>query len=111
MAEAGAARRQHIDGRGHYAYYVKEKGAILGWQIEEKNQHGDIVVRSRWEFFDGARAETRCKINNPVSPSALSGRIQCVVRNGQSYIYAEPSMDQSPLHVDDEFAKNVGLPG
>lgn len=92
---------------------VKEKGAILGWQIEGKNQHGDIVVRSRWEFFDRSAGSGKpdVKISNPVSPSAIEWTDSMRVRNGQSYIYAEPSMDQSPLHVDDEFAKNVGLPG
>jgi len=34
-----------------------------------------------------------------------------VVKEDQTYIYAEGSGDHNPIHVDPEFAVKVGLPG
>jgi acyl dehydratase len=33
------------------------------------------------------------------------------VHTGQTWIYAEPSGDHNPIHIDPEFATGVGLPG
>ena len=92
---------------------VKEKGSILGWETVTKNQHGDVVVKAKWEFFDrsagGGKPDEKTEAE--YSPKAFVFEDTMKVKNGQTYIYAEPSGDHNPIHVDDEFAKKVGLPG
>jgi acyl dehydratase len=92
---------------------VKEKGSILGWETVTKNQHDDIVVRAQWEFFDRSAGSGKPdgKTGEEAIPSQFIFDDTMKVRNGQTYIYAEPSGDHNPIHVDDDFAKKVGLPG
>jgi len=93
--------------------HVREKGAILGWETSSFNQHDEKVLISRWEFYDrsaGSGQPTE-HIDNPVERGELIWKDSMKVRNGQSFIYAEPSGDHNPIHVDDEFARKVGLPG
>ncbi len=92
---------------------ARENGGILGFQVISKNQDDEEVVRSRFEFFDrsagvpGAGRPPREKAE--VSDILWTQEMQ--VRNGQTYIYAEPSGDHNLIHVDNDFAVKVGLPG
>lgn len=92
---------------------VKEKGSILGWETVTKNQHGDAVVRAIWEFFDRSAGsgipDVKDDFENPPRNYVFENTMK--VKKGQTYIYAEPSGDHNPIHVDEEFAKKVGLPG
>ena len=92
---------------------TRENGGILGWETVTKNQNGETVVISRWEFFD--RSAGREGAGKPpresIEPGAVLWKQDMKVRNGQTYIYAEPSGDHNPIHVDNDFAVKVGLPG
>lgn len=92
---------------------VKEKGSILGWETVTKNQHGEVVVKAKWEFFDRSAGSGKpdAKDEGEAVPSKFVFEDAMKVKNGQTYIYAEPSGDHNPIHVDDEFAKKVGLTG
>ncbi|MDH7554137.1 MAG: MaoC/PaaZ C-terminal domain-containing protein [Spirochaetota bacterium] len=92
---------------------VKEKGSILGWETVTKNQHGEVVLKAKWEFFDRSAGSGKPdeKPETETNPSQFVFEETMKVKNGQTYIYAEPSGDHNPIHVDDEFAKKVGLPG
>ncbi|MDD5712728.1 MAG: MaoC/PaaZ C-terminal domain-containing protein [Smithellaceae bacterium] len=92
---------------------TKEKGGILGWQTISKNQNGDIVTKATWEFFDRSagsgipedKKDEEPKIGDILFTSPVK------IKNGQTYMYAEPSGDHNIIHVDDKVAKELGLPG
>ncbi len=91
---------------------VREKGSILGWETVTRNQHGEVVVKAKWEFFDRSASSGKPDEKEEQSiPAQFVFEDIMKVKNGQTYIYAEPSGDHNPIHVDDEFAKKVGLPG
>lgn len=92
---------------------VRQKGGILGWEIVSKNQHGEVVINSKWEFFDksAGSGEPDEKKKQLTEPGEILWTQEMKVRNGQTFIYAEPSGDHNTIHVDDNFAKQVGLPG
>jgi acyl dehydratase len=91
---------------------TKEKGGILGWESVTKNQRGEEVVKARWAFFDRSAGSGKPEEKKP---QAATGPVlwtqEMKVRNGQSWMYAEPSGDHNPIHVDNDFAVKVGLPG
>lgn len=92
---------------------VRKKGAVLGWETESFNQKGEKVVLSKWEFFDRSAGDpnaVEAKRSSPTPGKPLFTQ-QMKVRNGQTYIYAEPSGDHNVIHIDPEVATNVGLPG
>ncbi|MCX5847972.1 MAG: MaoC/PaaZ C-terminal domain-containing protein [Deltaproteobacteria bacterium] len=92
---------------------IKEKGSILGWETISTNQNGEIVLKANWEFFDRSagsgipeeKKEEEAQVHDILWTQAVK------VKNGQTFIYAEPSGDYNPIHADDAFAKQVGLPG
>jgi acyl dehydratase len=92
---------------------VRKKGGILGWETIAKNQHGEEVVRSKLEFFDRSAGSDSAidPKRDEVKPGEILWNQAVKVHNGQTYIYAEPSGDHNPIHIDDAFAKKVGLPG
>ena len=92
---------------------AKEKGGILGWEVISRNQNDETVVKSKWEFFDRSAGTGKPDEKRKLDPEP--GEIlftqEMKVRNGQTYIYAEPSGDHNTIHIDDNFAQQVGLPG
>ncbi len=93
--------------------HVRERGGILGWETTSSNQDGEEVVRSKWEFYDRSAGSGKPDDHKEetIEKTNVLWKDSMQVRNGQSFIYAEPSGDHNPIHVDDEFAKKVGLPG
>ena len=91
----------------------EEKGGILGWEVISRNQNDETVVKSKWEFFDRSAGTGKPDEKRKLDPEP--GEIlftqEMKVRNGQTYIYAEPSGDHNTIHIDDNFAQQVGLPG
>jgi acyl dehydratase len=88
-------------------------GSILGFRVISRNQNNEEVVRSSFEFFD--RSATVEGAGRPKREKTETGEIlwsqEMRVRNGQTFIYAEPSGDHNLIHVDNDFATKVGLPG
>jgi acyl dehydratase len=92
---------------------VRKKGGVLGWETESFNQKGEKVVLSKWEFFDRSAGDpnaVEAKRSSP-TPGKILYTNDMQVRNGQTWIYAEPSGDHNPIHIDVDFATGVGLPG
>lgn len=88
-------------------------GSILRFQVISRNQDNAEVVRSRFEFFDrsaGVEGAGRLKRVKAETGEPLWSQ-DMRVRNGQTFIYAEPSGDHNLIHVDTDFATKVGLPG
>lgn len=92
---------------------VRKKGGILGWETITKNQQGEEMVRAKWEFFDRSAGSESAEEQKRTSaePGKILWKQEMKVRNGQTWIYAEPSGDHNPIHVDNNFAVKVGLPG
>ncbi len=92
---------------------VREKGGILVVSTVSKNQDGDIVNKAEWSFFDrsaGSGEPDKTKKTEAEATEILWTQ-EMEVRNGQTYIYAEPSGDHNPIHIDNKFAVDVGLGG
>ncbi|HSV96806.1 MAG TPA: MaoC/PaaZ C-terminal domain-containing protein [Spirochaetota bacterium] len=92
---------------------TREKGGILAWQSVCANQNGEVVVKATGEFFDrsAGSGQPDVKKDEKIIPGDILWGQEMKVRNGQTYIYAEPSGDHNVIHIDDDFAKKVGLPG
>ncbi|MDY6934674.1 MAG: MaoC/PaaZ C-terminal domain-containing protein [Spirochaetota bacterium] len=99
-----SAKITHID--------VREKGSILGCEISGVNQNGETVTKAKAEFFDRSAGSGKPdeRVMDP-EPGKILWTQDMKVRNGQTYIYAEPSGDHNIIHIDDNVAKQVGLPG
>jgi len=92
---------------------VREKGGIMGFRIVSRNQEDKEVVRGMFEFFDRSAGSGKPgdKKSGKQEPGEVLWTQQMKVRNGQSFIYAEPSGDHNPIHINNDFAVKVGLPG
>lgn len=78
------------------------------------SESGDMVCRQSFNFFvrGYGKMEKKAKAPEPEedrSKQAFQSKEN--VLYGQTFLYAEPSGDHNPIHVDDEFAKKVGLGG
>jgi acyl dehydratase len=99
--------------------HVKPNGTSVVVKVETRDQDGDLVVEQYMtSFFRGVsegegggeeapshKLEAATKSGDPVA--AVSQQLDA----DQTFRYAEASGDNMPMHLDEEFAKNVGLPG
>lgn len=90
----------------------KGSGELLTVETTSLNQVGDLVLRARYGLFIRGGGSGK-KAERPPEPqkgeTILSQKMH--VKPDQSYIYAEASGDHNPIHIDENFAKSVGLPG
>ncbi len=91
----------------------KSTGETFTTESLTTNQNGEKVVRSASTFF--IRGEGTGKPKKPAAEEALPESYRftqdMAVKENQTYIYAEGSGDNNPIHIDPDFAKKVGLPG
>jgi len=91
----------------------KGTGDLLEMKVDCTDEKGKLVVSQVVSFFE-RRPDAPKK---PKSPEPEEDRSKPLftdsmkVLRGQTYIYAEPSGDHNPIHVDPDFAVKVGLPG
>ncbi len=99
--------------------HVKPNGTTVVAKVETRDQTGDMVAEQYMtSFFRGVsegesggatapphKLEAATKSGEPV------GMITQQLDTDQTYRYAEASGDNMPIHLDDEIAKSVGLPG
>ncbi len=91
----------------------KGTGDLLEMKVDCTDEKGTLVVSQVVGFFE-RRLDAPKK---PKSPEPEEDRSRPLftdsmkVLKGQTYIYAEPSGDHNPIHVDPGFAVKVGLPG
>ncbi len=98
----------------------KTSGEIFVVETKAKNQNGEPVLDCSSTFFirgkksDAPPAEKKEAPKEEKAPPPKKDMVfkqDMVVKENQTNIYAEGSGDYNPIHIDDEFAKKVGLPG
>jgi acyl dehydratase len=97
----------------------KASGVIVTTLLETRGSRGDLVNEQyfigffRGGSFDGTKGAAAPEHAFPESVRA--GQPDFVVSQqfdeDQTFRYAEPAMDPMPIHLDDSFAKQMGLPG
>lgn len=103
---------------------VKETGTTLVVKSESRDNAGEMVLEQYFTMFfrgiDGGLSvgtphETGIDIDaykTVVSNSASAlAKVQAHMDDDQTFRYAQASGDFMPIHIDDEFAKSVGLGG
>jgi acyl dehydratase len=91
----------------------KGTGELLEIQVDSYNEEEELVVSQVIGFFE--RDPSAPKKKKEKGEEQQRGEVlftqQMPVKKGQTYIYAEPSGDHNPIHVDPDFAVTVGLSG
>jgi acyl dehydratase len=91
----------------------KGTGDLLEMKVDCTDEKGKLVVSQIVSFFE-RRPDAPKKPKTPEPEEDRSKPLftdSMKVLRGQTYIYAEPSGDHNPIHVDPDFAVKVGLPG
>lgn len=75
---------------------------------------GDLVCRQYFNFFVRGYGKMEKKAKTAEAPEdkskeAFTAKEKVLV--GQTFLYAEPSGDHNPIHINIDFAKKVGLGG
>lgn len=98
----------------------KSSGVVVTTQMETRSvTHGDLVNEQYFiGFFRGGQFNGRQGVNSPehTFDEALRSRepdftVAQSFDEDQTFRYAEPAGDPMPIHLDDEFARQMGLPG
>ena len=96
----------------------KSSGEILKLEVTTTDQSGETVVKSVGTMF--IRGDKKDKKEKKAEPKAEAGgrdQVQVLLERtiatdkDQPERYAKASGDMNPIHLDDDFAKSVGLPG
>ncbi|MFN8015763.1 MAG: MaoC/PaaZ C-terminal domain-containing protein [Acidimicrobiia bacterium] len=106
---------------------VKDSGTTLVVKTQSHDEEtGDLVVEQYFTmFFRGVNGENSYgtphdigidvehynQLINGELPGEQVGRIESKMDDDQTFRYAHASGDFMPIHIDDDFAKSVGLPG
>lgn len=96
---------------------IVDKGSaeLLLTNVESKNQNGEVVSRQVFNFFVRGKShgekegQKKEKAPAPDRGTPIVERTMQIDED-QTVRYAEASGDRNPLHLDDDFARSVGLP-
>jgi len=91
----------------------KGTGDLLEMKVDCTDDKGKLAVSQIVSFFE-RRPDAPKKPKTEEPPEDRSRHLfddSMKELLGQTYIYAEPSGDHNPIHVDPDFAVKVGLPG
>jgi len=92
----------------------KPSGTLVRIGVDVTQQDGESVVSGETRYFiRGRKREGGAAREEP--PGLPDGELlfdrDVATRDDQSLLYAEGSGDKFPIHIDDGFARSVGLPG
>lgn len=96
--------------------HAKASGTAVAAKLETRDSD-DALVNEQWvvSFFRTCVADDSAGEQAPAHRVEGEGEPTAVVAQqidpDQTYRYAEASGDDMPIHLDDDFARNVGLPG
>ncbi|OLE20422.1 MAG: dehydratase [Catenulispora sp. 13_1_20CM_3_70_7] len=94
-------------------------GVVVAVRSETRTAGGDLV-NEQWmsTFFRGAQGQRSAGESAPGHATAEAVRGTDTVGEAKQHVdadqtvrYAEPSGDHNPIHLDEDFARSVGLPG
>ena len=99
--------------------HVKPNGTSVVVKVETRDAAGDLVVEQFMTSFfrgvsDGEGAGEEAPAHKLDGNAKSAGPVATVTQQldtDQTYRYAEASGDTMPIHLDEEIAKSVGLPG
>ena len=99
--------------------HVKPNGTSVVVKVETRDAAGDLVVEQFMTSFfrgvsdgEGAGEEApRHKLDGNAKSAGAVAAVTQQLDTDQTYRYAEASGDTMPIHLDEEIAKSVGLPG
>ena len=97
----------------------KDSGVVVTTLIETRDNSGDLVNEQYFiGFFRGGSFDGVVGVKAPehAFPAALRDRapdftVTARFDEDQTFRYSEASGDPMPIHLDDEFARQMGLPG
>jgi acyl dehydratase len=97
----------------------KNSGVVVTTLLETRCSRGDLVNEQyfvgffRGGVFRGTMGASAPQHSFPESIRASERDFVVPQRfdEDQTFRYAEPAMDPMPIHLDDDFAKQMGLPG
>ncbi len=98
---------------------VKLSGTTVVAKVESRDDRGDLVVEHYMTSFfrgvsdgEGAGEEAPShKLDGAVKAADPVAVITQQIDADQTYRYADASGDRMPIHLDEEVARQVGLPG
>ena len=99
--------------------HVKPNGTTVVVKVDTRDESGALVVEQYMtSFFRGVsdgegagEAAPSHKLEGATKAGAPVATVTQRLDTDQTYRYAEASGDTMPMHLDEEFAKAVGLPG
>ena len=99
--------------------HVKPNGTSVVVKVETRDESGDLVVEQYMTSFfrgvsegEGAGEEAPThKLDGNAKSAGSVATVTQQLDSDQTYRYAEASGDTMPIHLDEEIAKSVGLPG
>lgn len=95
--------------------HEKGTGELLEIGTETRDDKGELVGEGVYGFFirgekkDAKDTTTRPKEEEEIHDIVFSQEMKTT--KDQTFRYADGSGDRNPIHMDDNFAKTVGLPG
>lgn len=97
----------------------KDSGVVVTTLLETRSSHGDLINEQYFiGFFRGGVFRGTVGAGAPehgLPPSIRARNPDFTVNQqfdqDQTFRYSEPAMDPMPIHLDDDFAKQMGLPG
>lgn len=99
--------------------HVKPSGTTVVCKSETRDGDGDVVVEQYFtSFFRGVsdgegagEAAPDHRLDAAIKAGAPAATVTQRIDADQTYRYADASGDRMPIHLDEEVARSVGLPG
>jgi len=97
----------------------KDSGVVVTSLVETRSDRGDLVNEQYFVgFFRGGEFEGVAGVRSPehrfdpaLRERAPDFEVIQQFDDDQTFRYADPAGDPMPIHLDDDFAKAMGLPG